>query len=386
MHITPHINLHRLFKTKKELKEIYLNQIIQRFALTLIGIFIPIYLITIGFSVAVSLFFMLTYFVFEGITAPLCASISSRVGLKHIILYRTPALILFYALLILVNPQISGLGMGMLEALLIPVSAIGGFSQGLYWISINSEFVKNSDKIHVGEEVSHLIAFPRIAAIVAPFIAAVLLKSAGFDLLFILVIVLLLVSVFPLFMSKDYKGFFGFKFSQFRLLLSRHLTARFLSEGFMHITEAVIWPLYIFLMYQDIVLVGIAASLSGLGIAAFTLIIGKISDRVDRLKMLRIGGLTYGIISFMRFFSTNISEVFLLSFLGGVFFTLVSINLFANFCDYTKGKNILGSVSFREFWLAVGRILLLFIAILMFPSMETVFIITGVLALIHVVY
>jgi MFS family permease len=386
MHIHPHINMHRLFKTKKELEEIYLNQIIQKFALTLVGIFIPIYLVSVGFGVGNALLFMLVYFIFLGAAAPINAFISSRIGLKHIILYRTPVLITFFVLLMLINPQLNGLEMGLLRILLIPISAMGGFSQGLYWVSINAEFVKNCDRIHSGEEVSHLIALPKLVSMVAPIIAALFLEAAGFTILFAIVIVLMFFSVIPLFLSADYKRYFSFNFSKFRLFLSRHLFVRLFSEGTIHTVEAIIWPLFIYLRFQDIVSVGIAATLTGLGIVIFTLIVGKLSDRIDRLMLLRLGGLTYGILCFMRFFSTSITEIYLLSFLGGIFYTLITVNLFANFCDYSKGKNILAGVSFRELWLGVGRIVLLFAVIMFLPSIEIAFIIAGIMSLVHLAF
>lgn len=386
MHIHPHINMHRLFKTKKELEEIYLNQIIQKFALTLIGIFIPIYLVSIGFSVGIALLFMLIYFIPQGIASPINARLSSKFGLKHVILYRTPLLISFFILLMLVNPQLNGLPIDFLAIFLVPISILGGFSQGVYWVSLNAEFVKNCDKIHAGEEVSHLIALPKLVSMVAPLLSALVLQAIGFEVVFGIVIALLFISVVPLFLSADTKKFFAFNLAKFRLFFSRHLVIRLFSEGTIHTSEAIIWPLFIFLRFGDIVSVGISASLTGLGIVIFTLIVGKLSDRFDRLLILRLGGLTYGIISFMRFFSTDINEIYLLSFLGGVFFTLITVNLFANFCDYTRGKNILAGVSFRELWLAVGRIVMLFLVILFLPSIEVAFIITGIMSLVHLAF
>jgi len=383
MHFNAHLNLHRLLKTKKELEEIYINQIIRFFAFGMVGIFIPIYLINIGFSTGVSLLFMAVYFLFLGLISPVLSVIASKMGLKHIILYRTPGIILYLLMLIIIDPHIGIFSISMSAALLLPVAALGGFSSGLYWVSLNAEFVKNSDKIHRGEEVSHLIAFPKIAAIFAPFIGGVILNSMGFDFLFVLVIVLIAVSVLPLFITKDYRGYFGFRLSAFRLFLSRHLTARFFSEGFMSVAEIVLWPLYVFLITNDFITTGIAASISGLGIATFTLIVGKISNRVDRVKIIRFGGITYCIINLFRFFSSDATDIFLLSFLGGIFYTLVRVNLYTNFCDYAKKRNILGTVSFREFWISSGRILTLLIAIILLPGIEAIFIIVAAISLVH---
>ena len=68
-----HIHMHNIFRLKSELGEIYLNQVIQTFALALIGVFIPIYLLKLGFSLPVVLGFLAVYFLaLGGLSVPDC--------------------------------------------------------------------------------------------------------------------------------------------------------------------------------------------------------------------------------------------------------------------------------------------------------------------------
>ena len=99
-----HNILHFLTKTlgiKKELKELYLNIVLHILAISLIGIFIPIYLLDIGFDLNAVLYFFLVYWFFFMAGAPLVGKLVSRIGTKYTISMRAPTLILYLFLLVL---------------------------------------------------------------------------------------------------------------------------------------------------------------------------------------------------------------------------------------------------------------------------------------------
>jgi MFS family permease len=369
-----HFNIHRLIKIKNEREEIYLNNVIETFTKALIGIFIPIYLLEIGFSFQWAIMFFIVNWSFHMITSPYAGAIASRLGLKHTILYRIPFLIVFFFMLLALEPYPSMM-------LLIATALVGGFSLSLYWVPLNAEFVKNSDAIHRGEEVGHLIAFPRITTIFAPTLGALILGFLGFNILFIIVILLIVFSVAPFFATGDYKGSFKFSFRQTKLFMDRRFSAIFFLRGFMVVSEMLMWPLFIYFTLGNVLDVGIAASLWGLGIALFTLIIGKVSDRTSKRKIMKIGGLGYGITWFVRIFVSTPIEVYLISFIGGIFITVIALTVFSQFCDASEGRNILQWVSFRELWLGVGKVAFLVAILLLFAGFEWVFLATGIAGL-----
>ena len=86
-----HLNFHidKIVHLKDKLGLIYKHLILQVFALSMIGIFIPIYLLTIGFSLTQVLVLFLVEWTVFGLFAPLYALIISKVGLKEIIILRT---------------------------------------------------------------------------------------------------------------------------------------------------------------------------------------------------------------------------------------------------------------------------------------------------------
>ncbi len=379
---TPHIHIHKILKVKSEIQEVYLNQVIQTFALSLIGVFVPIYLLKLGFDLNTVLVFMAAHFLTLGAVAPLSARAASKIGLKHVILYRLPALISYYALLMLV----SMFGVGLFPALfLLVIAFIGGTSDSFYWVSLNSEFVKNSKRLHEGKEVGNLLALPKIAAMVAPFLGALVLESMGFNTLFIIAIIILLASVAPLFLTSDIKSPFRFRLDQTRIRPSSRREKKFMKDFFLRgvvfMVETILWPIWIFVNMNSLLDVGLAVTMSGVGIALITLILGKASDKMDKIKLMKLFGVLYAGVWFLRIFSTGIMEMFILSFLGGVLMASIALTMFASFCDFARDKKTLSRVVFREIWLNAARVVPLLLLVAVTQKFEFAFGMAGVLSI-----
>ncbi len=368
-------SLHASFKIKNELHELYITEIIRSFSISFISVFIPIYLLTIGVTLSTVLLFMAVQWTFQGFTSPLVCKVASKIGLKHSIVTSIPLYIIFLFFLV-VYPNTS-------LYYLLPIAAIGGLSSSFYFVSLNSEFVKNVHRINEGVETSHLIAYPLIASIAAPLLSGYLLGFTEFNIVFSIAIALLVVSALPLFMSKDYKRFFKYKLSDFKILLRKKYALYFFSEGLYSLTANLIWPIFIFLTFKDFIYVGLVSAISGAGVSIFILVSGKLADKFNRKTIMRIGAITYSLTWFARYFITTQLEIFILSFLAGVTVTLISVPLFARFCEVGKKNNILAAASFREFWLSLGKVIpLILLVLLAVSNIEYMFIVSGLFALV----
>src|SRR3989344_2909785 len=91
------------FLINRELSELYATMAIKGFALSLIGIFIPIFLLERGFSMAEVGSFYIIQSAFMIIFSLFAAKFIERYGVKHSIFASIPLLILFYYLLDGVN-------------------------------------------------------------------------------------------------------------------------------------------------------------------------------------------------------------------------------------------------------------------------------------------
>ena len=378
MHIASDINLHKIIRIvnlKNQLQEIYLNQIIQTFALSLIGIFIPIYLLEIGYDIFMIFNYFIIFYFSKIFFSIFLTHWYTKIGLKHSILVSTIPLIIQYILL-----QVLGHVRNFSLFYLIPV--IGGLWSSIYWISINSEFIKNSHKMHEGSEIGSLFAFPKLAATFAPLFGALILKTMGYDMMFILVIALVMLSVGPLFITNDSKKRFHYRISDFMLFFKNKSHIYLFTDGLLFSCELITWPLFVYLLFGDLMSIGILATLSSVGILLFTFVISRFANKgINKKRMMRIGGILYGIILISRAFITNLNEVYVLSFIGGLFSTMIVISVYARFCDEARSRNIVAANVARHVWTSLGFIFPVLV-LLYFFGFETTFIVSGIIIMI----
>jgi MFS family permease len=362
------LGIHRI---RKELKEVYENQIMDKFAENLMIIFIPIYLVTIGYGFASAIMALLVVEITTVLLAVPAGFVSSRVGLKHAILYRTP-LTVFFVLWLYIMP-----GMEMGPGNIVLIGFLWGVSRTIYWIALNSEFVENSDKIHRGEEVGILYSFPMLTAIVSPIIGSLILEFMGFGSLFGTFIFILLLSTVPLFMTKDYNKIFEFGAKDISFNVKNRFNIAFVFLGFALIGEFMLWPFYTYLTFGSLISTAMVASLGTLGLAFFTFLLGKMSDRIKRTNMLILGSVGYAIIWFTRYFASTNIEFFVLSFMGGIFIVLIRIPMFSSFSDKAKEGNIVNHVVQREISLSIGRCFLLSVMVMTMIGLREALLVIG---------
>jgi predicted MFS family arabinose efflux permease len=337
--------VYKILRMKKELKEVYANQIIENFSYFMIGIFIPAFLLESGFGLAETVVFVIfQYFMYVPMT-PVAARINAKIGVKHTILLRMPILIA-YLFLILALP-------GM-KFLYFPAALLGGTSLVLYWISINTEYVRMSDRRKEGEQAGLYLGLPYLSAVIGPIAGAAVLSVLGFTQLFLIAAVLLLVSVIPLFLSSDYKSDV-FRMKEINFLMDKRRAFWFVVLGSIFTADFVVWGIYVFLNY-GLVSLGIAASFMGLGMLLFTFAVGGRSNTIKGRRLtIRTGGVLCALLWLLRALANTELLVMALSFAGGFIIMLVSVSLFADFSYFAKKNGPARSVAFRQLWLGVGH-------------------------------
>ena len=70
------------------------------------------------------------------------------------------------------------------------------------------------------------------------------------------------------------------------------------------------------------------------------------------------------------------AQVYLLSLLGGLFSTIISVSIYARFCDEARSRNIIASNVSRHIWICVGRMLPM-VAVLYLAGFEVTMIFSG---------
>ena len=372
-----HYYIHRIFRIKKQLGEIFLNQVILSFAISLIAVFVPLYLLDMGFTLHAAFFFFILHELSWVFFTPITVQVAYRIGAKQTLSLGIGLIIAFFSLL-LFAAQFSPPSVFL-------IAILGGLAFNLYWSPLNTEFVKNIDKIYESQEIGESMAFPKIAVMISPFIGGVILTMLGFNLLFSIAVILMIISLIPFFFIKNYRIPKKKKPKKSWLRKNKGLAISMLLKG-IYMSGSIIWPIYIFLLLSQTLPVGIAASMEGIAIAFFTLFAGWMGVKVSKRNFLMFGLFLYIITWSLRALVSTPLEIYIISFFIGVAWSFYAIPVFANFSDYARRENILKDCAERESILHFGKALPLIALFLLPISIQMIFVIVAIISLFALIF
>ena len=335
----------------KELREMYLALSLRTLAMSMVGIFIPIFLIVeLGMALdGVILFYFFTALGYL-VTSPFAGKFVSRFGLKNAAMVTIPMSIFFY--LALFGSNSFGINLNYLAFFL-------GISQAMYWIPFTTHFVRSSDKRHRSEEVGFLNAIIVVSSMSGPFIGALMITLFGFGFLFKLASVILAFSIVPLMFTKGYHEPFRCKLRDIQKL-PKKFTIRIMAFGVNNIVELVFWPVFLFSVVNAYTSFGLIFLIAELAALVGAIWLGSIENRNKLLKILRIGGVLCSLIWLSRIFITGALILAAVTIVGAFLHNLVEIPF--NTLEYDriiKKRYLAEFVVFRGILESIGRIVLL---------------------------
>jgi MFS family permease len=343
------------FFPHKELTQVYISAALRSFAISLIGLFVPLYLYQeMGFSLPQTLSFYILYSIIFAISTPLAAKFCTRFGVKHSVLFSTPVYIIFIVLLYL------------LPTVAIPLAILSvpaGISLAFYWMGMNLAFHHASDHKHRGEELGKNRSFNILASMLGPLLGGSLITFIGFKAVFTLASAILFLSTGVLLLGKE--NHVRYHFSVRSLVDRRHWqnSLFFVSRGTMVMANGVVWPLFAYSILGNYVSLGIVGFLlSGIS-AALLWIVGRYSDRTDKRTIIR-GVTGFESLSwFIRAISSTATHIF-----GATIFSALTIGIRESplgALEYDKAQgNVASYFVTREIFICLGRILLLTIVLM----------------------
>ncbi|NQU98245.1 MFS transporter [Candidatus Woesearchaeota archaeon] len=332
------------FNLKSELHELYFSISLRTFAIMLINIFVPIYLIKLGYTFQTVLWFFTIFAFTHAVTSFPAAKISSNIGLKHTILISVPFLILYYFLLYSVQ-FVQSLGIPI-----ITIAVFGGVSNALFWIGHHTHFAEYSHEGKIGKELGTVKILISIFTAIGPVIGGLLLTFFSFNVVFLIVCGLLVLSVIPLLMSEDKHEAFRFSLEDFRNIFKTRDIIGNAGCGIEGSIQQIIWPVFIFffILDQEFTTLGTISSLSLL----FSLIITyMIANNVDKKPnfMNDIGAIINSCVWILKTFVRTSFQVLMIDSVSGMSRTTQNIS-FNKICyDKAKKTSTLQYIVLREF-------------------------------------
>lgn len=348
------------FTLKRNLSEVYFTIFLKTFAMSLIGLFIPIYLLKeIGISFPDLLIFLIFANVFVLIGYFFGTFIGSHIGIRRLISLSVPFFILHYILLYL------------LPTMNIPLNLIAivlGLGRGIFWFAYNIDFAKFSDKKHRGEEVKVWFVLASLLGTIGPFIGGLLLTYFNFYVLFSLVIFIYILSALPLLKSKDVFVRYTLHFRDIFRKENYENAPRYTVQAVRQVVSGIFWPIFVFLLLTEYFSTGIVFAAAA-AVSSFAVwFIGNQVDRINRKIFADFTSMIDGIVSFTKIFVSSFPQILSVAVLGGVTHSSSEIAHNALAFDQANKSKIIGFFLFREIILSISR--LSFLAIILLAGLD----------------
>ena len=374
-----HYQFHHHF-LDKPLNQLYISMAIRSFGISMIGLFIPIYLhIQLGYSLAQTFLYFIVLALVVAFASPVAGILSRKIGVKHIILLSTPlymtALYLLY----------------LLQTVHIPltlIGVIGGLGSALFWFGFHYAFYIESDKKHRGQEVGTRLATSLMASFIGPILGGILIKQFGFSSVFVICAISLVIAALFLFISPDFKTNYHFSFKNVHKNYSHKIALFFLSRGMIDTGHKIAWPLFMFYILKSYVSLGMTQSVITLVSIGILFFAGKLADKHSKQKIARTFSLLEMCNWTVRSFIYSTWQVFAVTIWGGINSAFYHPAIMAIEYDHAssfKPKHRTSYFIQREFFISIGRVLILLLMLLI-GDFSQILMVLGLLELVVFIF
>lgn len=247
----------------------------------LIGIFIPIYLLELGFNFKTVIIWLTIHHFFVIIGAFLSVYVSNIIGLVRCWYIRCVLITLFFIGLYFL-PQY--------HSILLLLAAISGLESAFFWIPYNILTVRKTNHDNMGSSLALISNISSIVGIGIPLLSVFLIINFGYNFMFSVALLFIIISLIPVIPLSHEKTDFKFNRQSIKEIVrkNKHFI---LPEILDNLTQdaGVVWLLFIFitgLTILDIGILGVIGSIIGIVITHIT---GKLIDKWNKHTVIRIG-------------------------------------------------------------------------------------------------
>lgn len=282
---------------------LFLNSSLRNFGISLVGIFIPLYVyeqfMVIPATFVQSLSAVVWFFILHAATVLLMIFPASlfiyRVGFRWSVFVSSIFMLVHLAALFLAEGNLVFLWLAALA---------GGMLVPFYWLAYHGIFVEDGKRQEVGQEVGIFGVAARLAGAFGPLIGGLIIAFLGFHVLFALSFAVIFLSAIPLFLIPHHKHHLVVypKRVWERLLApgAFRVAVAFSSRGAEEMIQAIFWPLYIFLVVGSYEVLG-GITTAGLFVSVVTVVwVGRLFDKRRKATMFHLGATGVAVIWLAR--------------------------------------------------------------------------------------
>ncbi len=177
-----------------ELSEIYAATMMRSLAISMVGIFIPVYLYKLGYSITLIFIVFAAYFSSRVVLDFVSAFTTARIGPKHTMIIGQ-ALQITSSALFLTLPAI--------HWPLLLVGGVWGSAASFYFIPFHIDLSKIKHKNHGGKELGYVQIMEKIGQVLGPIIGGIVATMFSPRYIFLVSIVMLIAGLWPLFRTAE---------------------------------------------------------------------------------------------------------------------------------------------------------------------------------------
>lgn len=256
----------------RQIKEFYTSVAIQQLGYGLINIFEPVYLYTQGISIIGILCYYVATYVPYLLLIPFGGRFAKRFGYEHALAVGTFFNIAYFGALAAI-PWVP-------EAVFAAPLMLC-LQKTFYWPAYHANFARFSGRREVGREVGTMQVVTAVAGGLGPTLGGFVAQYAGFGLLFAIAVGVLILSVVPLFTTREVFVPTTITWGeQWRYLLRPKYRRRLIgSFGFgSEFVGVVMWPLFVYLVLGSTAQLGLVAGIATAAAAGASLVLGRVAD------------------------------------------------------------------------------------------------------------
>jgi MFS family permease len=344
---------------------LYTAKTINNIASGLLGVFLPIFLYELfqgNFQLVMAWYLIgsLAYLVLVAYGAQFL----NRVGFRTSLIMSAILGSLFYTVFYFLEPKT--------VYWLIPLSIILlTIWRMTYWLPYHIEFTKLTKKRDRGKQLSLMLATASLIGIFAPVVAGTLITHQGYNVLFIIAIVLFLVSSVPYFTiprtHETYSWSYTKTWKQLFRKSNQSMLIPLIAEGAENTVGVIIWPIFIFnILEGNYFEVGAVSTLIVAATIGIQLFAGSYVDGKGKRGLLRTGTVLYAFGWILKVFVATAFHIFV----AGVYHSVMKIFVHTPFETLVyevaadQGHYIDEFSALREMAIGIGKSLMLIMAIL----------------------
>jgi MFS family permease len=287
--------IQKMEKLSKSLRSLYFHKVIRDVSTGLVGMFGPIFIYVLSGSLEFALIFYGAMNVLYIIIVPAWARLLQYKSMHIFMIIGTVSLIIYD----LGYYFLDGVGRISWPLIIILIIALT-ITKLFYWAPYHIDFTRFVNKHHRGRQLSYLAILVSLVGIVLPIVGAFIITKFGFQALFVIGIIILVISIFPLLFVPRVREKYSFKyFETFKQFFDgEHIKTNlaYMADGFQGNIGGLIWPIFIFMILKgEYMQVGLISAAVVLVSCVLRFFVGEATDKFDKQKLMKTGSILFSI-------------------------------------------------------------------------------------------